>query len=218
MNKTLSWSLHSPRQVKAHAGGTEPCEEAPWGVTLPQALWYPPTGTLEISAGISNLWYVALPFQIFDNEAKDLEREVCFIDIACDEIPERYYKESEVSSRWMTHWESFVRAIIHSFIQQILFKWLHPGVLVSLCWLNLVSRLARFLNMGLKIQSLLLRARHRPCLQLLSIYSSCLPDSAIIVCNSSIHRAQPPNMLPSLSHSSPASLTLHSVRAGSAFY
>lgn len=32
---------------------------------------------------------------IFDNEAKDLEREVCFIDIACDEISERYYKESE---------------------------------------------------------------------------------------------------------------------------
>uniref|UniRef100_A0A8D2J6N2 Phosphatidylinositol transfer protein cytoplasmic 1 n=1 Tax=Varanus komodoensis TaxID=61221 RepID=A0A8D2J6N2_VARKO len=32
---------------------------------------------------------------IFDNEAKDLDREVCFIDIACDEIPERYYKESE---------------------------------------------------------------------------------------------------------------------------
>ncbi|XP_008564688.1 PREDICTED: cytoplasmic phosphatidylinositol transfer protein 1 isoform X2 [Galeopterus variegatus] len=32
---------------------------------------------------------------IFDKEAKDLEREVCFIDIACDEIPERYYKESE---------------------------------------------------------------------------------------------------------------------------
>ncbi|XP_072501560.1 cytoplasmic phosphatidylinositol transfer protein 1 isoform X2 [Notamacropus eugenii] len=34
--------------------------------------------------------------QIFDNEAKDVEREVCFIDIACDEIPERYYKESEL--------------------------------------------------------------------------------------------------------------------------
>lgn len=34
--------------------------------------------------------------QIFDKEAKDLEREVCFIDIASDEIPERYYKESEV--------------------------------------------------------------------------------------------------------------------------
>ncbi|XP_072501562.1 cytoplasmic phosphatidylinositol transfer protein 1 isoform X4 [Notamacropus eugenii] len=33
---------------------------------------------------------------IFDNEAKDVEREVCFIDIACDEIPERYYKESEL--------------------------------------------------------------------------------------------------------------------------
>ncbi|NXS01955.1 PITC1 protein, partial [Oxylabes madagascariensis] len=32
---------------------------------------------------------------IFDKEAKDLEREVCFIDIASDEIPERYYKESE---------------------------------------------------------------------------------------------------------------------------
>lgn len=37
--------------------------------------------------------------QIFDNEAKDLDREVCFIDIACDEIPERYYKESEVGER-----------------------------------------------------------------------------------------------------------------------
>ncbi|KPP79014.1 cytoplasmic phosphatidylinositol transfer protein 1-like [Scleropages formosus] len=32
---------------------------------------------------------------IFDCEAKDQEREVCFIDIAYDEIPERYYKESE---------------------------------------------------------------------------------------------------------------------------
>ncbi|NXE48780.1 PITC1 protein, partial [Casuarius casuarius] len=32
---------------------------------------------------------------IFDKEAKDLEREVCFIDIASDDIPERYYKESE---------------------------------------------------------------------------------------------------------------------------
>jgi len=37
--------------------------------------------------------------QIFDNEAKDLEREVCFIDIASDEIPERYYKESEVRDK-----------------------------------------------------------------------------------------------------------------------
>lgn len=34
--------------------------------------------------------------QIFDTEAKDQEREVCFVDIAYDEIPERYYKESEV--------------------------------------------------------------------------------------------------------------------------
>uniref|UniRef100_A0A3B5A9Z4 Cytoplasmic phosphatidylinositol transfer protein 1 n=1 Tax=Stegastes partitus TaxID=144197 RepID=A0A3B5A9Z4_9TELE len=32
---------------------------------------------------------------IFDTELKDQEREVCFIDIAYDEIPERYYKESE---------------------------------------------------------------------------------------------------------------------------
>ncbi|XP_017548489.1 cytoplasmic phosphatidylinositol transfer protein 1-like isoform X2 [Pygocentrus nattereri] len=32
---------------------------------------------------------------IFDNELKDQEREVCFVDIAYDEIPERYYKESE---------------------------------------------------------------------------------------------------------------------------
>ncbi|KAL0598034.1 hypothetical protein AAY473_033394 [Plecturocebus cupreus] len=42
------------------------------------------------------LWLCYFFFwQIFDNEAKDVEREVCFIDIACDEIPERYYKESE---------------------------------------------------------------------------------------------------------------------------
>ncbi|XP_043352260.1 cytoplasmic phosphatidylinositol transfer protein 1 isoform X7 [Dermochelys coriacea] len=40
--------------------------------------------------------YTITEYTIFDNEAKDLEREVCFIDIACDEIPERYYKESEV--------------------------------------------------------------------------------------------------------------------------
>ncbi|XP_029002043.1 cytoplasmic phosphatidylinositol transfer protein 1 isoform X1 [Betta splendens] len=32
---------------------------------------------------------------IFDTELKDNEREVCFVDIAYDEIPERYYKESE---------------------------------------------------------------------------------------------------------------------------
>lgn len=36
-------------------------------------------------------------FQIFDTELKDQEREVCFVDIAYDEIPERYYKDSEVS-------------------------------------------------------------------------------------------------------------------------
>ncbi|XP_035198226.1 cytoplasmic phosphatidylinositol transfer protein 1 isoform X3 [Oxyura jamaicensis] len=39
--------------------------------------------------------YTITEYTIFDNEAKDLEREVCFIDIASDEIPERYYKESE---------------------------------------------------------------------------------------------------------------------------
>lgn len=38
-----------------------------------------------------------LRFQIFDTELKEQEREVCFVDIAYDEIPERYYKESEVS-------------------------------------------------------------------------------------------------------------------------
>ncbi|KAE8300739.1 Cytoplasmic phosphatidylinositol transfer protein 1 Retinal degeneration B-like protein beta [Larimichthys crocea] len=32
---------------------------------------------------------------IFDTELKEQEREVCYIDIAYDEIPERYYKESE---------------------------------------------------------------------------------------------------------------------------
>ncbi|KAM9314592.1 LOW QUALITY PROTEIN: cytoplasmic phosphatidylinositol transfer protein 1-like [Pholidichthys leucotaenia] len=32
---------------------------------------------------------------IFDTELREQDREVCFIDIAYDEIPERYYKESE---------------------------------------------------------------------------------------------------------------------------
>ncbi|ELW67478.1 Cytoplasmic phosphatidylinositol transfer protein 1 [Tupaia chinensis] len=45
--------------------------------------------TVELGAGLTP------GSEIFDNEAKDIEREVCFIDIACDEIPERYYKESE---------------------------------------------------------------------------------------------------------------------------
>ena len=34
--------------------------------------------------------------QIFDTELKEQEREVCSVDIAYDEIPERYYKDSEV--------------------------------------------------------------------------------------------------------------------------
>lgn len=46
------------------------------------------------------MWPVyPLGSQIFDNDLKDQEREVCFVDIAYDEIPERYYKESEVGSR-----------------------------------------------------------------------------------------------------------------------
>uniref|UniRef100_A0A3B4CG10 Cytoplasmic phosphatidylinositol transfer protein 1 n=1 Tax=Pygocentrus nattereri TaxID=42514 RepID=A0A3B4CG10_PYGNA len=32
---------------------------------------------------------------IFDGEPRDEDTEVCFVDIAYDEIPERYYKESE---------------------------------------------------------------------------------------------------------------------------
>ncbi|KAL4657919.1 cytoplasmic phosphatidylinositol transfer protein 1-like [Arapaima gigas] len=32
---------------------------------------------------------------IFDSEPKDEDTEVCFIDVAYDEIPERYYKEEE---------------------------------------------------------------------------------------------------------------------------
>lgn len=47
--------------------------------------------------------FLSLP-QIFDREAKDLEREVCFIDIASDEIPERYYKESEVRDSLSVKW------------------------------------------------------------------------------------------------------------------
>lgn len=50
--------------------------------------------------GCSERWQTDLfCFQIFDTELKEQEREVCFIDIAYDEIPERYYKESEVSAR-----------------------------------------------------------------------------------------------------------------------
>ncbi|MBN3277476.1 PITC1 protein, partial [Polyodon spathula] len=33
--------------------------------------------------------------KIFGSEAQDVNREVCFVDIAYDEVPERYYKESE---------------------------------------------------------------------------------------------------------------------------
>lgn len=35
--------------------------------------------------------------QIFVGEPRDEETEVCFMDIAYDEVPERHYKESEVS-------------------------------------------------------------------------------------------------------------------------
>lgn len=77
-------------------------------------------GPLELLPGVTNLCYVALLFQIFDNEAKDLEREVCFIDIACDEIPERYYKESEVSSRPGGLWKTF----IHLTQQTLLVKYI----------------------------------------------------------------------------------------------
>lgn len=49
--------------------------------------------------------------QIFESMARDEETEVCFVDIAYDEIPERHYKESEVSEQkgekeWKTcKWE-----------------------------------------------------------------------------------------------------------------
>lgn len=36
-------------------------------------------------------------FQIFGAELRDEETEVWFVDIAYDDIPERHYKESEVS-------------------------------------------------------------------------------------------------------------------------
>ena len=116
------------------AEGSEPRESALRGVILP-------AGTLRMSPGITSLWYVALLFQIFDNEAKDLEREVCFIDIACDEIPERYYKESEVSHRWDDMWKRFIRStnIIKSFL-----TW-ETSLYLSLCWFTLVSHLAGFL-------------------------------------------------------------------------
>lgn len=35
--------------------------------------------------------------QIFGAELRDEETEVWFVDIAYDDIPERHYKESEVS-------------------------------------------------------------------------------------------------------------------------
>ncbi|GAA6087660.1 cytoplasmic phosphatidylinositol transfer protein 1 isoform X1, partial [Tachysurus ichikawai] len=38
---------------------------------------------------------------IFD-EPRDEDTEVCFIDIAYDEIPERYFKESEVRHQYST--------------------------------------------------------------------------------------------------------------------
>lgn len=44
-------------------------------------------------------WICEICFQIFESEARDEETEVCFVDIAYDEIPERHYKESEVSEQ-----------------------------------------------------------------------------------------------------------------------
>lgn len=55
------------------------------------------TGTQRLQPSLANRCALLFFFQIFDTELKDQEREVCFIDIAYDEIPERYYKESEVS-------------------------------------------------------------------------------------------------------------------------
>ena len=54
---------------------------------------------LSLGRAAPDHWSINLcgVFQIFDTELKDQEREVCFIDIAYDEIPVRYYKESEVS-------------------------------------------------------------------------------------------------------------------------
>lgn len=161
---TKQWSmLHLPlmwqnvvSRRKALARGTGPCEDALWGVILPWAQLCQPADSLRISPSVTNLWYVALLFQIFDNEAKDLEREVCFIDIACDEIPERYYKESEVSHRWDVVWKRF----IHSFNK---YFYVHPNLgdfHLSLCWFSLVSHLAGFLITSLKIKSLFLRAHH----------------------------------------------------------
>lgn len=37
--------------------------------------------------------------QIFESVSRDEETEVCCVDIAYDEIPERHYKELEVSEQ-----------------------------------------------------------------------------------------------------------------------
>uniref|UniRef100_A0A665V210 Cytoplasmic phosphatidylinositol transfer protein 1 n=1 Tax=Echeneis naucrates TaxID=173247 RepID=A0A665V210_ECHNA len=77
--------------------------------------YYPYTITGEITKNLSSFLYPQCSFlpkfsihietkyednkgcndNIFDTELKEQEREVCYIDIAYDEIPERYYKESE---------------------------------------------------------------------------------------------------------------------------
>lgn len=46
---------------------------------------------------LSSTLTCSLFLQIFSAELRDEETEVWFVDVAYDEIPERHYKESEVS-------------------------------------------------------------------------------------------------------------------------
>ena len=56
------------------------------------------SGSVPIE-GLLFIFYCVFLLQIFDSEPRDEDTEVCFVDIAYDEIPERYYKESEVGEQ-----------------------------------------------------------------------------------------------------------------------
>lgn len=140
----------------------------------------------------------SLLFQIFDSEAKDLEREVCFIDIACDEIPERYYKESEVSSRWDVVWKRLTHLFDKYEVQPSL-----GDRHLSLCGLSLVSHLAGFLILSLTVKSLFLGARHRPWLPLNFSFVFLSPQLRHRSGQQNVQRAELANMPASLTHRRP---------------
>ncbi|XP_055762865.1 cytoplasmic phosphatidylinositol transfer protein 1-like isoform X1 [Salvelinus fontinalis] len=79
------FSIHIETKYEDNKGSNDNAEQATDG-----------TQTAELGTDMQGQTGRDRESQIFsDSDNKDQEREVCFVDIAYDEIPERYYKESE---------------------------------------------------------------------------------------------------------------------------